>query len=210
MSVRTTEWLPLTPNGDLSKWWIEPFSGLKVEGDTLVISETDVRAEVGGMSWDDYELSSEIMINPTGEGAYCQLELTAAGTCAYCQLIPGWVVLAYFSHERNGTAHIGKAPLKVSHGTWHEFLMRAEGGMITAVFDGKELTRGHCPNGTKGMPGFLAKFLKNTEARMRNIKIRFLAPTPEQLEEYELDATTNWQNYEARRRATQQRLTPGD
>ena len=208
MNTCATEWFPLTPKGDLSKWWIDTFRSLKVAGNALIISRTDVRAEVGGMSWDNYELSSEVMINSTDERAYYQVELTAVGTSVYCQLVPGWVVLAYFSHEKNGTAHFGKAPVQVSHGTWHEFLMRAKGGIITAVFDDEELASGHSPNGTKGMPGFVVKFLKNTEVRMRNIKIRFLAPTAEQLEEYELDASTNWTNYEARKRVAQQRLAP--
>ena len=208
MNAYTKEWLPLTPKGDLSKWWVDAIGGFRVEGNTLVTRGTDVRAEVGGMSWDNYELSSEVMIDSTGEGAYYQVELTAVGTCVYCQLTPGWIILAYFSHERNGTAHFGKAPVEVSHGTWHELRMRAKGGIITAVLDGKEVISGHSPNGTKGMPGFVVKFLKNTEAKLRNIRVRFLAPTREQLAEYELDATTNWQNYEARERAAQQRLAP--
>ena len=194
--IGRTDWLPLTPGGDLSKWWIDVPDALRKDGDALVCTGSDVRAEVGGMSWDNYVLSAEVMVRRSADDAYYQVELTAAGTCVYCQLLPGWLVLAYFDNAKNGTAHFGKAPLEIEDGVWHEFQMIAEGGQIAVAFDGRQVVAGQSPNGTTGMPGFVVNSIRNTEARMRNFRVRFLSPTAQQLREYELDATTNWRNYE--------------
>jgi len=200
MPRKVTGWLPLFDGSDLSKWWFEDPEHVRVQDGTLVFDERAVRAEVGGMSWENYELSAEVMIRITGEDAFYQVELTASGSCTYCQLLPGWMVLAYFSSEKNATDHFGKATVDVRPGQWHEFVMRAEEGLITVVFDGKELVRGTSPNGTRGMPGIIVKKVAAAEPRLRNLRIRFLSPTPEQIREYDLDAATNWQNYEAGRR----------
>ncbi|MBN1917210.1 MAG: hypothetical protein JW889_04815 [Verrucomicrobia bacterium] len=204
MTSHPTDWLPLTPGGDLSKWWIDTSDGLRVDGDTLVFTGPDVRAEVGGMSWDDYVLSADVILRRRADNAYFQVELTAAGTCVYCQLLPDSMVLAHYSDRKRGTAHFGSAAVKLQDDVWHTLQMKAQQNYITAALDGHEIVTGKSPHGTKGMPGVVVKAIRNAEPRLRNIRIQFLSPTAQQLEEYRLDASTNWKNYENSQRIAQQ------
>jgi len=41
-------------------------------------------------------------------------------------------------------------------------------------------------------PGFLINQQRQSEVRIRSIRIKFLNPTEEQLQEYDRDATYNW------------------
>lgn len=205
MNSEATDWFALTPDGDLSKWVTGPAEDFRVEGDTLIFLGPDVRAEVGGMSWDNYILGADVLVRRDADDAYFQVELAAVGSSVYCQLLPQCVNLAYYSHEKEGTAILCSTPVNVESDRWYEFLMKAQAGRITAFLDGGEIAAADSPNGTAGMPGFIVKCIRNAEPRIRNVQISFLSPTPKQLEELELDARTNWRNYQQ----TQKTAQPG-
>ena len=195
MNTKATDWIDLTPDGDLSKWVTGPPAEFRVEGDTFVFHGPDVRAEVGGMSWDDYVLRTDVLVRRDAEDAYFQIELAAVGSSVYCQILPQCLNLAYYSHQKDDTAVISSTPLTIEDARWYDFQMRAESGRITAFLDGTEVSAADSPNGTKGMPGFIIKKIRNAEPKIRNVRIMFVAPTRQQLQELELDARTNWRNY---------------
>ena len=74
--------------------------------------------------------------------------------------------------------------------------MKASGGKITGMIDGKEIATAGIPSGTKGMPGLLVNQQKDCVIRARNIRIRFLRPTKKQLEEFGKNPLYNWLRYE--------------
>ena len=210
---RETGWLALSENGDTSKWnGLQPGKNMEIEGDTWVFTGQDVRAEVGGMSWDDYILSAEVKIDKeTPEGQH-NVQLTANGTCIYCQLVPGWMQIAYYCDEPKdkpkGFTHLARQAITVPEGTWFTFQMKAEGGVITGILDGREIVSARIPSdvhtdappgvkweSTRGMPGLLVNQQKDCVVRVRGMKVKLLKPTDEQLEEYERDAVTNWERH---------------
>lgn len=196
-AMKETEWLPLFDGTNLSKWGIGGLDNMEIEGDTLVIREKPVKAEVGGASWDNYVISADVMIErKTSEGSYC-VQLTGDGTQIHCQLVPGAVVFGYWSDEPRGDpkgfTHFGKREFHVPEGEWFNFQMKAEHNSITAVINDIAILTAECPRDTDGgFPGFVVNQLKQSEVRMKNIRIKFLEPTEEQLQEYETDASYNW------------------
>ncbi len=54
------------------------------------------------------------------------------------------------------------------------------------------------PCGTQGMPGLLVNAMKDAQVRIRNARVEFLNPTPEQLAEYGIPAGENWNRWVAR------------
>ncbi|HEX2988463.1 MAG TPA: hypothetical protein VHS06_09865 [Chloroflexota bacterium] len=205
LSPHLADWLPLAPNGDPAKWWFDP-PHLRIAEGAWVFTDNELRGEVGGMSWDNYILSAQVLIHRWAEDAHFQVELTAVGTNVYCQLLPPCIVLAYFSQEKHGTDFFGKSPpLTPEHGVWRELAMQAQNGVITVFFDGRPVLSGKSPHGTQGMPGIVIKKLRHVEIRLKDLRVRFLDPTPAQLAEYQLDALTNWRNHEAAQGAAPQR-----
>lgn len=191
----------------MAKWVGVAAENVAIEGDTLVIRDhprgEGVRAETGGASWDNYIISMDVrIVRLSDEGRYC-VQLTGDGTCIYCQLVPRAVVLAYYSEEPKGAprgfTHIGMKEWDVPEGTWFNFQMKAEHGVVTAITGGKEALSAQCPRGTSdGFPGFLVNQQKDAEVRIRNIRIKFLEPTEAQLQEYASDASINWLRYKER------------
>ncbi|HUW85144.1 MAG TPA: family 16 glycoside hydrolase [Phycisphaerae bacterium] len=190
------QWLPLFDGTNLSRWWIDDPDAMAVERDVLVFRDRAVRAEVGGMSWDDYILSAEIRLRRTRQDAQYCLQLTGNGTQIYCQLMPGHAILGYYCPEPpekpKGFTPLQATDTDVPEGRWFEYQMKAEGGAVAAIVNGQAALSASVPGGTRGMPGMLVNQLHHTEVRVRNIRIRFLSPTDEQLREYGTDASTNW------------------
>ncbi len=48
------------------------------------------------------------------------------------------------------------------------------------------------------MPALLVNSNSDAKVRLRNLRIRFLAPTNRQVEEFNIDPATNWENYKRR------------
>jgi len=199
--MKPTDWLPLFDGASLAKWGIDVPDHLEIDGDALVVHPDakgeGVRAEVGGASWDNYILSADVMITRQGDDAHYCVQLTADGTAIYCQLVPGAVLLAYYCDEPKddpkGFTHLAKKQVDIPEGTWFNFQMKAQEGVVTAIVDGTELLSAKCPRRTdRGFPGFLINQQKQSEVRIRNIAVKFLDPTDEQLQEYEKDAGYNW------------------
>ena len=196
-SVNSGQWLPLAEGGDFSKWVLDPDDAIEVDGDGVVRVCKDAKGEVGGVSWDNYVLSCEVRLTRLSEDWYFQVELTAVGSCVYCQLLPKRIVLcSYLEGGKGDKDHHSIENVELTEDAWHEFTMVAQDGRITAILDGKEVTKAASPLGTAGMAGFIVKFIKNAEVRLRNLRVRFLSPTSEQIEEYSRDALTNWRNHE--------------
>ena len=63
--MRSAGWRALFDGSDLDKWVID--GNCKLEGKTLVFAGDDLKAETGGMSWDNYLLSADFMITPRGK-----------------------------------------------------------------------------------------------------------------------------------------------
>ena len=201
-SVDNEQWLPLAEGGDFSKWVLDPDDAIEVDHYGVVRVLKNAKGEVGGMSWDNYVLSCEVRLTRLSEDWYFQVELTAVGSCVYCQLLPSRIVLcSYLEGGEGDKDHHSIENIELVENSWHELKMIAQHGHITAVLDGKEVTEAASPLGTAGMAGFIVKFIKNAEVRLRNLRVRFLSPTAEQFEEYGRDALTNWRNHEEAQQA---------
>jgi hypothetical protein len=197
-----TEWLPLFDGTSLAKWVFDGGENMAIDGDTLVIRDDTegkgIKAEVGGASWDNYVIRMDVMIHRLSDDSRYCVQMTGDGTCIYCQLLPGVAVLAYYD-DKKGFTHIGKKDGSIPEGVWFTFQMRAEKGSVAGMINDTEVIRASCPRGTGGgFPGFLVNQQKNAEIRIRNIAIKFLEPTPEQLDEYEADASINWLRHNER------------
>ena len=191
--------LPLSESASLSKWAISNPEDVRTDGDTWVFTGKDVRAEIGGMSWDNYVLSADVWIKRTSPDARYCVQLTGRGTSIYCQLVPGCVLIAYYDETPKGNpkgfTHLERQAVHVPDRTWFNFRMKAEAGIITALLDGREIVSAAIPCGTRGMPGLLVNQQNSAEVRVRNVRVQFLNPTPEQLREYGTDAGVNWGRY---------------
>ena len=197
--MRAAGWRVLFDGSDLDRWVIID-SNPKLEGKTLVFAGEGVRAETGGMAWDNYVLSSDFMITPKGKNPKYCIQLTANGTCVYCQLVPDCMLIAYYCDKPKknpkGFSHlIQGAKVRLPHRSWFNFTMKALRGKITGYVDGKEIATAKIPSGTKGLPGFLINQQKDCVVRAKNIKIRFLRPTKRQLEEFRRHPLFNWLRY---------------
>lgn len=197
--MKATGWRTLFDGSDLDKWVICN-EDIELDGDALTIAGDGVRAETGGESWDNYLLKAEFMITPTGKiPKYC-IQLTAGGTCVYCQLVPHCMLIAYYCgkpkmNPKGFTHLISPAKVRVKQKTWFTFMMKATQGKITGFVDGEEIATARIPSGTQGMPGFLVNQQKDCVVRVKNIKIRFLRPTKKQFEEFRKHPLFNWLRY---------------
>ena len=199
-----TGWRRLFDGSDLDKWVIIGKTP-KLEGEAMVFAGDGVRAEGGGMSWDNYLLSADFMITPKGKAAKYCIQLTANGTSVYCQLVPNYMLIAYYcakpkKNPRGFTHLISPAEIGLKPRSWFNFTMKATGGKISGMIDGEEIATTRIPSGTKGMPGLLMNQQKDCVVRARNVRIRFLRPTKKQLEEFGKNPLYNWLRYEESRR----------
>ena len=197
--IPQTEWLPLAKNGDTSKW-IGLGGTMQFDGDAWVFTGQDVRAEVGGMSWDDYILSIDVKIERRAPDAAWCVQVTGNGTQIYCQLVPGLAQIAWYCDEPKdnpkGFTHLARQTFQSPDSAWFTFQMKAERGMVTAVVNDREIVSAAIPGGTAGMPGLLVNQQKGCTVRVRGARVKFLRPTPEQLDEYGRDATSNWMRHQ--------------
>ena len=192
--MKATGWRTLFDGSDLAKWVI---GGVELDGAALAIREGEVRAEAGGMSWDNYILRGEFLISPRGNTPKYCVQLTADGTGVYCQLVPHCMLIAYYCDrpktKPKGFTHlIAPAQVRAPHKAWFTFTMRASQGRVTGMVDGKEIASARIPSGSQGMPGFLVNQLKDCDVKVRNIKIKFLRPTKRQLDEFAKHPLYNW------------------
>jgi hypothetical protein len=95
--------------------WVIDGDDVELDGTALCIRQGEVRAETGGLSWDDYVLRAKFLITPTGKNPKYCVQLTADGTGVYCQLVPHCMLIAY--HEEK-TQNI------VCHELTHAFTSR--------------------------------------------------------------------------------------
>jgi len=195
--MKATGWRTLFDGSDLDKWVL---SNARLDGDALLVSGGEVRAETGGMSWDNYVLKAEFMITPKGKTPRYCIQLTANGTGVYCQLVPHCMLIAYYCHEPKrkpkGFTHlIPGTDVRVGQRTWFSFAMKAEHGRITGMVNGNEIATARIPSGSRGMPGFLVNQIKDCGIKVRNIKIKFLRPTKKQLHEFGKHPLYNWLRY---------------
>ncbi len=192
--MKATGWRTLFDGSDLDKWVI---GNVDLDGTALAIRGGDVRAETGGESYDNYILRGEFLIDPKGQTPKYCVQLTANGTCVYCQLVPHCMLIAYCcgrpKTKPKGFTHlIAPAPIRVPYRTWFTFAMRASRGRVTGMVNGQEIASARIPSGTQGMPGFLVNQMTDCDVKVRNIKIKFLRPTKTQLNEFAKHPLYNW------------------
>jgi len=196
--MKATGWRTLFDGSDLDKW--VGLGGIDLEGDVMALPSDEVRAETGGMSWDNYILRAEFLIIPKGKHPKYCVQLTASGTGVYCQLVPHCMLIAYYcvkpkKNPKGFTHLIAPAEIRVPHKRWFTFTMQASQGTITGMVDGKKIASARIPSGTQGMPGFLVNQLNDCRVKVRNTKIKFLRPTRKQLEEFTKHPLFNWKKY---------------
>lgn len=195
-----TDWLSLFDGLDVSAWAIpdSESDAFTIEHGAVVLRDRFFKAELGGMSWDNYILSADLRIEREGPKETYHIQFTGDGTCIYCELLPGTARLSYISHmPGEGRKTAQERSVMVPERKWFQFQMQAQHDFVTALLDGEGILSSDCPRGTSGMPGFMIEPPKDPGAiRLKNIRIKFLSPTAEQLQEYNRDAWANWKNYE--------------
>lgn len=102
--MKPTGWLTLFDGTDLDKWVVQ--EGIDLDGNTMAITSEGGRAEAGGQSWDNYLLRGEFLITPKGKNPKYCVQLTADGTCVYCQLVPHSMNIAYYCDKPKGFTHL--------------------------------------------------------------------------------------------------------
>ncbi len=204
--------LPLMPGGDLASWWIDPTGSpatLDRDHQELVIHNrinTCFHAEIGGMSWDDYEVSGEFKLvsdsSPASRAAGSfgwNLQLCPHDTMIFAQLLGGSAIKIAYVDTIGGRpfaeAATGSAPNGAGPGDWHRWSVLASGGVVATRLDGVAILAGVVPIGTMGMFGLLGNFGSDAELHLRHLSIAFLKPTVRQLEEYARPAAANWRDY---------------
>ncbi len=202
--------LPLFDGKRLASWWIDP-SGTPAtidQGELVVHNRigTCFHAEVGGMSWDDYEVAGEFqLVKDTSEasrraGSFgWNLQFCPHDTLIFAQLLGGSAMKIAYVDIIGGQPFVNlsqaNAPAACQIGEWHRLSVLASGGVVAMRVDGVATTAGVVPIGTKGMFGLLGNFGSDAELRLRHLTIAFFRPTTRQLQEYARPALVNWQEW---------------
>jgi hypothetical protein len=201
--------LPLFDGRDLSSWWIDPAgTPATIDQGELVIHNrigSCFHAEVGGMSWDDYEVACEFQLlqdtsdasRQAGQGRGWNLQLCPHDTLIFAQLLGSSALKIAYVDIIGGRPFVnlsqGNAPVPAQQGEWHHLSVLASGGVVAMRIDGVATIAGVVPIGTKGMFGLLGNFGSDAQMRLRHLTIAFLRPTTRQLQEYARPALVNWQ-----------------
>jgi RNA polymerase sigma factor (sigma-70 family) len=197
---------------NLEKWAIlSKTPQYEVTNGELVIGHGGLHAEVGGMSWDDYRAGLEVLVereDSPGKRTW-SVQLCPRGTCVFCQLMTGCVVIAYQDKEK-GFTHLRTAHVATPAQVWHRFEILVQEGGVVAFLNGKEVARSQVPRGTSGNLGLLVCIESDARVRLRRLQITFLKPTPQQLKELEKDAWTNWEDFKRREIAAGRRKSLKD
>jgi hypothetical protein len=203
--------LPLFDGHDLSSWFVSPDSVQPSfdQGELVVRIPKGAafHAEVGGMDWDDYEVSGEFHVDfdpSQGGDGFLNLQFCPHDTLIFGQLLGGSATkIAYV--EPGGRPFVESIQCRVANPVplreWHRFSMLASGGVVATRVDGVAAAAAVVPIGTMGMFGILANFAWGVELRMRGLTVSFLKPTTRQLQQYARPAVTNWAEWVAARRA---------
>lgn len=200
----------------MDRWWIDPVANHYTrENDELIIENHDannaaLHAELGGMSWDDYRVKIEFLVETeTSEpvrqigGFPWNVQLCPSNTNIFCQIFgDGAVNIGYvydFDHPGDwrhlSDRRINPPPLN----EWQTLTLTARQGHVTISLDGEQLNEADVPGGTAGMCGLLINFASDARVRVRNIEATLLDPTAEQRAELDETTATNWANYKRRR-----------
>jgi RNA polymerase sigma factor (sigma-70 family) len=199
---------------NLDKWVLLSGKGnYEVRKGELVVCGR-LHAEVGGMSWDDYRASVEVLVesdSSAGMELPFNVQLCPRGTSVYCQLVGNCIILACWDEasERHFT-HLASRQTNVTVGAWHRFEIQVEDGGVAVYFDGCQVVHMSVPCGTRGMLGLVVNHGSDARVRVRNMRITFLKPTSQQLAELENDAGANWEEYKRQEVATGKRDSTDD
>lgn len=190
----------------------------RIEGGDLVVedpkSECGLHVEFGGMSWDNYRLGVDVLIEKNSSSIAkfpANVQFCPRGTCVFCQIFgPGqvewegiksvWegVTLTYWNDEIKGHTGLAHVHRPLPSGVWHRFEILVQSPRVCIFVNGEEVIKKDVPLGTDGMPGLIVNYDSDARVRLRNLRIRFFKPTRLQVEEYGTDAATNWANYKRR------------
>jgi len=176
-----------------------------------------LHVELGGMSWDNYRLGVDVLVERESSwephfdaGRFpAGVQLCPRGTCVYCQLFRGVVNLAYWDNDREEHfTHLASVqlPAALAMRTWHRFEILVQSPRVVIFLDGEELIDKDVPTGAAGMPGLVVNYNSDAKVRLRDLRIRFVSPSRQQVEEFNTDPQTNWENY--KRRQVEEGLRP--
>ncbi len=208
--------MPLFNGHDLDAWRLmeTPAGNWRIaDGDLVVHNPTGkdaaFHAEIGGMSWDDYEIAAEIRCDDLGTAGHFMgwnVQLSPNNTRIFAQLLMGGTgKLAYFDADRPGHefVNLDSRPLSpaINVGEWHRLGITVSEGDVTLRVDGQDIVANRIDLGTRGMFGLLINFGSDATVRLRALTIRFLKPTADQLRECSRPAATNWAQWVAARTA---------
>jgi hypothetical protein len=159
------------------------------------------------MSWDNYRVTVEFLAETETSagmrsigGFPWNIQLCPNNTLVFCQVFGDGSYVAYLNRKRaNQFTHVSvRRAAGPALNTWHKLELTAAGGRVTVALDDNVINEGDIPTGTAGMFGLLVNFASDARVRVRNMHVALLAPTAEQLQEAQLDAATNWENYKRR------------
>lgn len=186
----------------------------RVEGAELVVENPSgqgaaLHVELGGMSWDNYRLGVDVLVERESSSGRrfsdahfpAGVQLCPRGTTVYCQLFRGVVTLAYWDNNREEHfTHLAdfRFPTELATGAWHRFEIGVRSPRVAVMVGEKQVVDGNVPAGAVGMPGLIVNFNSDAKVRLKNLRIRFLEPTKQQVEEFGTDPKANWENYKRR------------
>jgi RNA polymerase sigma factor (sigma-70 family) len=190
----------------LDKWWIDPKAAhYTIDKGELIVEKPEGRgsalhAEVGGMSWQNYRVGVDVFVEREASSSSkypFNVQLCPNATCVYCQLFLRHVNIAYWDNDRQPHFwHLASVPRHIPTRVWLRFEVLVEDNWATAFINGEEVVRSRIPIGTRGMLGLIVNHDSDARARLRDLQITFLKPTPQQIRELETDAATNWEDFE--------------
>lgn len=154
--------------------------------------------EAGGKSWDNYRVSLEVMAETETsyrvEGMFpWNVQICPHNSLTFQQLFGDGSVNACYLDLANKSAFVhavDRTILRPALNQWHHFEVEASEGEVELSVDGSVISNAHIPTGTVGALGLLVNFASDAKARIRDIRITFAKPTPEQLAEFDAKPTS--------------------
>ncbi|MCG2660579.1 MAG: DUF1080 domain-containing protein [Kiritimatiellae bacterium] len=183
----------------------------RIKGIDLVVEnpkgkESALHVEFGGMSWDNYRLGVDALIEKSASQnmVAANVQLCPRGTCVYCQIfgdVGRWnngINLWHWDIEGKKEIQVAHMVNAIALNTWNRFEIVVKSPSVGVFFNGEQVIDKRLAVPTYGMPGLIVNYGSDARVRLKNLRIQFFRPTRLQVEEYETDAVTNWTNYKRR------------
>ena len=193
---------PLITGSCAENWW------LIAGGDHLSTRDGEIevldarqqgaalQALVGGLSWDHYRIGVDVKIEPGRAGPSCLLEFRAVRSGDTASISSAGGLLRLFDREvgRQWNLIGGRG---LPPGGWHRYEVLFDEQGVGHFFDGEVILYQPHPDWQRlpriphGPLELVFEAGSDTRIHLRNLQIKFLHPTPEQLAELASNARTN-------------------